>query len=156
MTFSEKYVTEEKVCTGETCAKALKIFGHKLTYSPAELPEGDYEYSETEERVTFLGIALPVYQITGHYRLTENRSITITKEQAEQNIAKRAEKFEKNFLDGNMTVKSRDIEKKYDKNGVTFTYTYTVEGEIGEEKMLFAKYEKFGGQVTEESPKEVN
>ena len=156
MTFSEKYVTEEKVCTGETCAKALKIFGHKLTYSPAELPEGDYEYSETEERVTFLGIALPVYQITGHYRLTENRSITISKEQAEQNIAKRAEKFEKNFLDGNMTVKSRDIEKKYDKNGVTFTYTYTVEGEIGEEKMLFAKYEKFGGQVTEEQKKELN
>ena len=90
MTFSEKYVTEEKVCTGEVCAKALKIFGHKLIYSPAELPTGDYEYSETEERVTFLGISLPLYKITGHYRLTENRSITITKEQAELNIAKRA------------------------------------------------------------------
>lgn len=154
MTFSEKYVTEEKVCTGEVCAKALKIFGHKLIYSPAELPTGDYEYSETEERVTFLGISLPLYKITGHYRLIENRSITITKEQAEQNIAKRAEKFEHNFLDGDVTVINRDIEKKYDKNGATFVYTYTIEGEIGEEKMILAKYEEFGGAVTEEQPKE--
>lgn len=154
MTFSEKYVTEEKVCMGEVCAKALKIFGHKLIYSPAELPTGDYEYSETEERVTFLGISLPLYKITGHYRLTENRSITITKEQAEQNIAKRAEKFEHNFLDGDVTVINRDIEKKYDKNGATFVYTYTIEGEIGEEKMILAKYEEFGGAVTEEQPKE--
>ena len=154
MTFSEKYVTEEKVCTGEVCAKALKIFGHKLIYSPAELPTGDYEYSETEERVTFLGISLPLYKITGHYRLTENRSLTITKEQAEQNIAKRAEKFEHNFLDGDVTVINRNIEKKYDKNGATFVYTYTIEGEIGEEKMILAKYEEFGGAVTEEQPKE--
>ena len=53
-----------------------------------------------------------------------------------------------------MTVINRDIEKKYDKNGATFIYTYTIEGEIGEEKMILAKYEEFGGAVTEEQPKE--
>lgn len=141
MTFSERLVTEEKVCIGEQTAKALKIFGHKLIYSPAELPSGDYEYSETDEQLTFLGLSLPVSRITGHYRIMEARSVTLTEECAEQNIMGRIEKYEQNFLDGGAKILDRSIEKKSDKNGVTLTVTYTLEGEIGEEKMIFAKYE---------------
>lgn len=141
MTFSERYMTEEKVCVGERSAKALKIFGHKLIYSPAELPAGDYEYSETDEQLTFLGLDLPVYRITGHYRILDSRSVTITEEQAEANIMGRIEKYEQNFLDGGAEILSRDIEKTRDNNGITFTVIYTLEGEIGEEKMILAKYE---------------
>ena len=69
------------------------------------------------------------------------QSVTLTEEQAEQNIMGRIEKYEQNFLDGGAEVINRDIEKNSDKNGVTVTVTYTLEGEIGEEKMIFAKYE---------------
>lgn len=153
MTFSERLVTEEKVCVGEQSAKALKIFGHKLVYRPAELPSGDYEYSETGEQLTFLGLSLPLYRITGHYRIMEAQSVTLTEEQAEQNIMERIEKYEQNFLDGGAEILCRDIERSSDKNGVTITVTYTLEGEIGEEKMIFAKYEspKESEKKTEET-----
>ena len=141
MTFSERLVTEEKVCVCEKCAKAFEVFGHKFIYSPAELPEGDYEYSETKERLTFLGLSLPAYRIEGHYRIMEIQSVTLTEEQAERNIMGRIEKYEQNFLEGGAEIIDRSIEKNRDKNGVTMTVTYTLEGEIGEEKMIFAKYE---------------
>lgn len=151
MTFSERFVTEEKVCVGEQTAKALKIFGHKLVYSPAELPSGDYEYSETEERLTFMGLTLPAFRITGHYRIMEAQSVTLSEEQAKQNIMGRIEKYERNFLEGGAEIIDRNIEKTTDKNGVTVTVTYTLEGEIGEERMIFAKYEMPGEPETEKN-----
>lgn len=147
MTFSQRLVTEEKYCSEERSAKALKIFGHSFVYSPAKLPEGEYEYHETEEGLSFLGLSLPIQKLTGHYRIMESRSKVITPEEAEDIIMEKAEKYERNFLTGGKDgagkaqILDREISKLSDENGVTITINYTLEGEIGEEKMILAKYE---------------
>ncbi|MCI7766768.1 MAG: sporulation protein YqfD [Oscillospiraceae bacterium] len=141
MTFSQSLVTEEKYCTGEESSKALKIFGTKLAYSPPKLPHEDYEYYETEERLNFLGLPLPAFRITGHYRIMESRSISLTPEEADQIINERIEKYEKNFLSGNASIIDREFTKTSDEKGLTVTVNYTLEGDIGEEKAILAKYE---------------
>ena len=88
-----------------------------------------------------------------HYHLLEKATVTRTEEEAEQLIGERIDRYEKNFITGNSEIVQRDIEKSVSNGVVTFSVTYTLEGEIGVEKQIFARYEDAQGleKKTEES-----
>ncbi len=139
MTFSQPLKAEEKVFTGECVKKAVSIFGKRFVYGSSGKAEGEYEYYETEKPLTIGKITLPIALTQMHYKLTDTSVISYTEEEAEELLHKRIAKYEQNFLTDGVTVTDKSIRKTSDNDCITFTVTYTVEGEIGEEKSFFVK-----------------
>lgn len=143
MTFSEKYETEERVYTGEREKRAVSIFGRRFTYSSDGDIEGEYEYYEEEKPLTLGKITFPLAKVIMHYRLTDNVAVKRTEEETAAVIKERIARYEENFLSDNVTITDKKIARSDDGSSLTLTVTYTVEGEIGQEQQIFAKYEAF-------------
>lgn len=153
MTFSKPLECEEYVRAGTAEKKAISIFGKRFVYSSEGSVDGEYEYNEDETPLTLGKITFPVSRVDMHYHLLEKATVTRTEEEAEQLIGERIDRYEKNFITGNSEIVQRDIEKSVSNGVVTFSVTYTLEGEIGVEKQIFARYEDAQGleKKTEES-----
>ncbi len=153
MTFSKPLECEEYVGAGTAEKKAISIFGKRFVYSSEGSVDGEYEYNEDETPLTLGKITFPVSRVDMHYHLLEKATVTRTEEEAEQLIGERIDRYEKNFITGNSEIVQRDIEKSVANGVVTFSVTYTLEGEIGVEKQIFARYEDAQGleKKTEES-----
>ena len=138
---------------GTSEKKAISIFGKRFVYSSEGSVDGEYEYNEDEIPLTLGKITFPVSRVDMHYHLLEKTTVTRTEEEAEQLIGERIDRYEKNFITGNSEIVQRDIEKSVSNGVVTFSVTYTLEGEIGVEKQIFARYEDAQGleKKTEES-----
>ena len=153
MTFSKPLECEEYVGAGTAEKKAISIFGKRFVYSSEGSVDGEYEYNEDETPLTLGKITFPVSRVDMHYHLLEKATVTRTEEEAEQLIGERIDRYEKNFITGNSEIVQRDIEKSVSNGVVTFSVTYTLEGEIGVEKQIFARYEDAQGleKKTEEN-----
>ena len=141
MTFSQPLECEEYVGAGTAEKKAVSIFGKRFVYSSEGSVDGEYEYNEDETPLTLGKITFPVSRVDMHYHLLKKMTVTRTEEEAEQLIGERIDRYEKNFITGNSEIVQRDIEKSVSDGVVTFSVTYTLEGEIGVEKQIFARYE---------------
>lgn len=141
VTFSERLENEEEVCVGESVSRFIRIFGVKIPYVRADIPTGAYEYDERENQLTLFGFPLPVFKGEGGYRLYENRTVNISREEAERRIDKKISLYEKNFISGDEQILDRQTDKRFENGVLTCSVTYTIEGEIGEDRMILAKYE---------------
>lgn len=143
MTFSESYETEETVYIGNCEKEALEIFGKRFIYSSHGDVRGEYEYYEEETPLMLGKITFPVSKITMHYRLTDKATVKHTEEEVAAILYERIARYEENFLSDDITVTDKKITRTDSGNALTFAVTYTIEGEIGRESQIFAKYESF-------------
>ncbi len=144
MTFAQPLVCEEKTVSGEVTKKAVSFFGHRFVYSSDGSVSGEYEYYEEEIPLTLGKITFPISKIIMHYSLMENVEVTRTEQEAEMLIEERIARYENNFLSDGVTITDKTLDKNVTDSAVTITVTYTLEGNIGSERQLFAKYEGRG------------
>lgn len=143
MTFSQPFDDTETICTGEAEKKAVIFFGRKFVYSSHGGISGEYECDTTVTPVRLGEITFPIYFEQTHYRLMSDSIVRRSEDEAEEMLNERMERYERNILT-DCTITDREIKRTADEKGITFTVTYTIEGEIGEERMIFAKYEPDG------------
>lgn len=140
-TFSQPLTVQETVCTGELVKKALCIFGGGIVYYSQGSPPGEYEYYETEKKFAPWGIELPVSVKEMHFRLLEKKETAISKEKACELLQEKIARYEENFLSDGEKIIDRKVTRSVYKDRLTCTAEYTLEGEIGTDKTIFAKYE---------------
>ena len=150
MTFSQPLHDTERIHTGNAVKKAVSIFGKRIVYHREGKVTGEYEYYEEEAPLRIGKITFPISLVTMHYSLTEEVTVTRTAEEAFRLCENRIKNYEENFLSGDVTVTDREIVRKDSENAVTVTVVFTVEGEVGTDHSIFAKYE---GREQPEAPK---
>ncbi|MDE6593828.1 MAG: sporulation protein YqfD [Oscillospiraceae bacterium] len=154
MTFAENFSGTERVTGGVAVKKALSVFGRRIIYSSEGNIDGDYEYSERETPLTLGKIEFPLSRVEMTYRLQEEVPVTRTPDEVREILGERIERYERNFLSDGVTVTDRQVEERVTKSGIAQTVTYTVEGSIGEERQIFARYERFDPGKKDEEKKE--
>ncbi|MCM1577633.1 MAG: sporulation protein YqfD [Ruminococcus sp.] len=151
VTFGENFSGVERV-TGETVTrKALSVLGHRLIYSRSGSISGEYEYSEKESPLKLGKIEFPLSKVEMTYMLQKEIPVTRSEEEVREILTERMERYEENFLSEGVTVTDKRVEENVTKSGISQTVTYTVEGSIGEERQIFARYEMFGEKKEEEN-----
>lgn len=153
MTFSQPLETTEKLCTHEATKKAVSVFGKRFVYSSEGSTEGEFEYYETEKPLTLGKITFPLSVVEMHYRMLEEISVTRSEEEADRLLEQRISRYEENFFAENAVITYRKLERSVSDGVVTVTASYTLEGEIGVPKQIFAKYEGFE-PITEKKAEE--
>lgn len=134
------FESEEKIYSDESITK--NYFGLYNLDIPLSLEKTDGLYSSEEKsnKLTFLGLELPLSYKTVEYTPYSFKTVTLTKEQAEEKVYKLAENYEKNFLtDDEITVLEQTEEIIYDENGVTLKKNYVVIENIAQEKEFLVK-----------------
>ncbi|MBQ7784425.1 MAG: sporulation protein YqfD, partial [Oscillospiraceae bacterium] len=84
----------------------------------------------------------PISKKIMHYKLTDKMTVTRTQEEADAQLQERIERFESNLIK-DCTITDRQVSRQVTDKAVTVTISYTLEGEIGREQQLFARYEGF-------------
>lgn len=141
MTFTEEFADTEFVTDRVITQKAMSVLGHRFIYHSDGEPEGDFRYSEQETPLTLGKIIFPVSAVEMTYKLQSEVPVTRSAEEVREIIRERTARYEQNFLAEGVTVTDKQVTDEVTALGVTRTIVYTIEGEIGTEKMIFAKYE---------------
>lgn len=142
MTFSQPFLTEESVYSHTVTRKALLLFGKSFIIGRESVPQEDYEYRESIKRIRIGKVELPIGIAEMNYDILEKKEVTVTEEQAMALLEERILRHEKNFLsDDGAVIIGKDVKTDVTETGITVTIVYTMEGEIGTERQILAKYE---------------
>ena len=98
-----------------------------------------YNSRVTENPFVLFGKELPIGLVRRELEETELSGAYFTPEELEADLNRRIFIYEKNFISDGTKIISRNIEKHYDPDGMTFVVSYTLEGNIGTEKELLIK-----------------
>lgn len=135
--FKEGLNKDIKKETGKTKnEKYLNLFNFKI---PLFIEGNDYKEfyeSQSEDTLSILGRKLPISVTYKNFRETKTENITLSDEDAEAIIMEKIYLYEQNFFKDRKLI-SRDIKTKKNDSEVTYTVTYTIEGEIGEQREVF-------------------
>lgn len=121
--------------------RSLYILGLRIPLYLNAKDDFAYDLDERLEYVNFLGLTLPVGTVFSEYMPYTEQEITYTPEEAETLLDEAVARYEKNFLDGEDIViidVQREFRRSEDK--VEAVVTYTLEGDIGVEQEIMAKY----------------
>lgn len=138
--FTAEFETKQYTPTGEISdERYLKLFNLKI---PLFIGKNDYESSEseqTERRLTLFGKNLPIWVINDSVTETKLSVISHTDEELDKILMDKIYLYEKNFIDEGIEILSREINSEKKENSLTYTVTYTLEGEIGVQKEIYIK-----------------
>lgn len=136
MTFEQPFAVQERVYKPqkEKTVYSFSVFDFDLVLNRAE---GNYDLIErNEHRPELFGLELPV-------AFTENKvseftfaARALTADRAADAAKQKADKYEKNFL-GAFEIRDKTEKLKETDSGVSLEVTYTLYGEIGEERDFF-------------------
>lgn len=137
--FTQYCSEEERVCVGEPSEyNELFAFGlHLPLYFRGNMAP-DYEYEEKRSYLTFLNMTFPIGYVQKKYTVYEIRTVNYTEEQARAVLDEKIALYEKNFL-SEVKIIERELQECFDGQKAEITIKYTLEGEIGEKKEIFAK-----------------
>lgn len=140
VSFFQPYEEEIRSYSDEFTRKSLYFFGLRVPLYIKRNIEYEYDYSETVNFAELLDMRLPVGIIISEYKPYRAEIMTCDKTQAEFLVNDKIDRYEKNFLDGeNVKIVGREIALTETENGLYASVTYTLEGNIGVEKEIFAK-----------------
>lgn len=138
--FTAECETEQFTPTGEASdERYLRLFNLKI---PLFIGRNDYESfssEQTERQLTFFGKNLPIWIIKDSVSETKRSVITHTDEELDMLLMDKIYLYEKNFIDNEVEILSREIKSEKKENSLTYTVAYTLEGEIGVQKEIFIK-----------------
>ncbi len=140
VTFEENYKINQYNPTGEiSTEKYLKLFSFKIPVSFGKNEYSNYTSEENSKYFKILGKTLPIGIIKNKITETELTEITFSDEELSQRIMEKIYLYEKNFLDEEVTILDRTIEKEKKDTSLVYTVTYKLEGDIGVQKEIFVK-----------------
>lgn len=121
--------------------RSLYILGLRVPLYLNKADDFAYDLTERLEYVNFLGLTLPVGTVFSEYMPYTEEQLTYTPEEAEALLDEAAARYEKNFLDGEDIV-IVDVQREFVRReeGVEAVVTYVLEGNIGVEQEIMAKY----------------
>lgn len=138
--FTAECETEQFAPTGVTSdERYLRLFNLNI---PLFIGRNDYESflsEQTERQLTLFGKNLPIWIIKDSVSETKRSVITHTDEELDMLLMDKIYLYEKNFIDNEVEILSREIKSEKKENSLTYTVTYTLEGEIGVQKEIFIK-----------------
>lgn len=138
--FAAECETEEYIPTGETSnERYLKLFNLKI---PLFIGKNGYESSvseQAERQLSLFGKSLPIWLINDNVSETELSVITRTDEELDRLLMDKIYLYEKNFIEDEIDILSREIKSERKESSLTYTVTYMLEGEIGIQKEIFIK-----------------
>lgn len=138
--FTADCETEQYTPTGEISDESyLKLFNLKI---PLFIGKNNYESSvseQSERQVSVFGKELPIWIIDDSVSETELSVVKHTDEELDRLLMDKIYLYEKNFIDEDIEILSREIKSEKKENSLTYTVTYTLEGEIGVQKEIFIK-----------------
>lgn len=137
--FSEAYSSEIYQPTGNTAdEKYLMLFNLKIPLFIGKNDFGTLSCESYEEKFKFFGKEIPMSIV--REKLTETKLSTreYTDEELEKIIMEKIYLYEKNFLSSEKILE-REIVPIKKEDSLTYTVTYTLEGDIGIQKEIFIK-----------------
>ena len=141
MTFTQ-YYTERKAVYDEksTNKKYIEFFGARI---PAFLKKAEfdtYDYNECTNYFMLFGRKIPIGIVHANYAPFSYEETEFSQEEAEKLLSQQAALYEKNFYDSfGITVLDRSIELKTDSEKAEYIVSYTLEGNIAEDREIFIK-----------------
>lgn len=140
VTFSGSYRPTLYVPTGRSRnQRSLKLFSANI---PLYLGRNRYSScgrESTYSPLQIFGKELPIGIVKEHITETKLSENVLTEEQLEEQLRQKIFLYEKNFIGEDTKILSRDIQKERSGEGITLTVTYSLEGNIGEEKEILLK-----------------
>lgn len=138
--FTAEYEAEEYVPTGESSKERyLRLFNLKIPLFIGKSGYESYDSEQTERRVTFFGKNLPIWVVSSRLSETELLTSVRTDEELECLLMDKIYLYEKNFIESGAEILSREIKSEKNESSLTYTVTYTLEGEIGVQKEIYIK-----------------
>ncbi len=139
VTFSEDFRAVEYLPTGSTSDETyLRLFSLKIPLFFGKNDYGSYTSEEYTQPLCIFGRSLPVGIEIEHFTETEPAVRDYTEQELEEKIMEKVYLYEKNFL-GEVSILSRETEKTVTDDSVCYTVSYTLEGDIGEQREIFIK-----------------
>ena len=140
VTFSGTFEPVQKIYTGRSdTRRSLRLFSMRIPLYIGRNKYSSYECSEQAEPLCIFGRELPVGIVRKKLRETELNSVKLSLNELDEELNRKIFFYEKNFIGEDTQIISRDIERTVTGEGMTYTVSYTLEGEIGVEKTLLAK-----------------
>ncbi len=141
-TFTEPLTCVRTVTTGNVVRQnTLKLFNFRIPLYFGSTPYTEYSSEKTEKNIKIFGRYLPIGITAETLAETETSEITCTADEAEQKIIDKIYLFEKNFIDSETEIVSRNITKSIGNTEIKYTVNYKIKGDICREKEIFIKTE---------------
>ncbi len=136
-TFSCEYVQEIRSQTGrESTATYFDLFTFHIPLGKSEDPYQDSVLTTSQQFFSFLGKDLPIGIYRKTYHEYRTKTIFLTEEEAQINLKEQVDRYEENFLQ-DVTILDKKNTVLKSENGVEWTITYTLQGEIGVQREVF-------------------
>ena len=138
VSFTQPFDDTEEICGEPYKITQLELFGRRFGAPKDTVSPGEFESAENAEYIKFLGLTLPAAVIRTEIYPIESRSVKYSKEQADEILDKKLQRYENNFLnDGKTAVTDRKIYRSYTESGASVRAEYIIEGDIGKESLIF-------------------
>lgn len=136
-TFTCSYEQQLRTSTGETTArKYLDIFTWHIPLGNKDDPYEDSIKTTGYSWFSLLGAELPIGIYRETYHEYRSKTLTLTPEEAKQNLEEQVQRYEDNFLD-EVEILDKKTAALETEDGIQWTVTYTLQGEIGVQQELF-------------------
>lgn len=134
--FVRYFENAEKIYGETKYRKLIDFFGFRIPLGLSLSGGNLYDKSEHNEMFEIHGHSLPIGIITEKYDFYTENTKTETEDEACRNAELQIMLYEKNFL-SDKKVTDRKLEKQIFEDRVEYSTEYTLQGKIGQEKMLF-------------------
>ena len=138
VTFTQPFRQSGQVYQDTENRKFLEFFGMRIPLFLSDVDSDSFDYHERVNNFSFFGIEIPIGVVHSEYKPFVYDEVEYTREQAEKKLEEQAALYQKNFFDSKqIEVLDRKIEKQETKDGLKFTVTYKLEGEIGVDREIY-------------------
>jgi similar to stage IV sporulation protein len=140
VTFTAETGQLRYVPTGRSSdSRRLILFGLEVPLSFGGRDYSAETVAESTGALRFFGRELPVAVVSRHCAETALLRVEFSREELRDILAQKIYLYEKNFLAGDTVIISRDIAEEEKESSLVYTVTYTLEGDIGEQREIFIK-----------------
>lgn len=120
--------------------KHLEFFGFRIPLFLHDADFESYDYSESTSSFMLFGKELPIGIVHSTYSPFTYDKKTYDPEEADKLLQQKTALHEKNFYDSkDINIVKRDIKKSTDKDKMTYSIEYVLEGDIGEDYEIYVK-----------------
>lgn len=136
-TFTCPYVQQVRNPTGaQTGRRYLDLFTWHIPLGSTDDPYEESIQTTGYHWFSLFGAQLPIGIYTRTYHEYRTHLLAFTPEEASQNLAEQAERYEANFLN-DVEILDKETAVLETEDGLEWTITYTLQGEIGMQQELY-------------------
>ena len=141
ITFFQPYIDSVQNYSDEINRKSLYLFGMRIPLYVNKPIQSDFEYNEELNYLHIFKLSIPVGIICSEYKPYAVDETEYNEEQAKLLLENKIANYEANFYDGeDLKIINKKLDYKNKQDGIEVSVIYTLEGNIGIEQEILAKY----------------